>query len=86
VSSTHVEPDLAAYSEQIDSLASAPEARQKPRNDDDTSTASAPIRTAAPGAGRGGVLALQPFRELTGHGPGTSTSTRSRTSSSAIST
>jgi uncharacterized tellurite resistance protein B-like protein len=36
LSSAHVEADLDAYARQVESLASAPEARQKPRNDDDT--------------------------------------------------
>ncbi len=71
LSSAHVDPDLEAYAEQVDSLASAPEARQKPRNDDDTldcfsTHPYSPLRVRA-------VVAYSRssrFRELTGHGPG----------------
>lgn len=36
LSSAHVVPDLESYSRQVDSLVSAPSARAKPREDDDT--------------------------------------------------
>jgi uncharacterized tellurite resistance protein B-like protein len=36
LSSSRVSADLEAYAKQVESLASAPEARQKPRDDDDT--------------------------------------------------
>jgi uncharacterized tellurite resistance protein B-like protein len=36
LSSSEVQTDLEAYAQQVESLASAPEARQKPRDDDDT--------------------------------------------------
>jgi uncharacterized tellurite resistance protein B-like protein len=36
LSSTRVKTDLEAYSKQVDSLASTPEARKEPRDDDDT--------------------------------------------------
>lgn len=36
MSSDRVRPDLSAFARQIESLASAPEAREKPRDDDDT--------------------------------------------------
>ena len=36
MSSDRVKPDLSAFARQVESLASAPEAREKPRDDDDT--------------------------------------------------
>jgi len=36
MSSDRVRPDLSAFARQVESLASAPEAREKPRDDDDT--------------------------------------------------
>ncbi|MBN2197439.1 MAG: M48 family metalloprotease [Polyangiaceae bacterium] len=71
LSSVHVEPDLDAYAEQVDSLASAPEARQKPRDDDDTldcfsTHPYSPLRVRA-------VVAFsrsERFKALTGFGPG----------------
>jgi uncharacterized tellurite resistance protein B-like protein len=71
LSSSHVDPDLEAYARQVDSLASAPEARQKPRDDDDTldcfsTHPYSPLRVRA-------VVAFSRsdrFRELTGRGPG----------------
>lgn len=71
LSSSHVQTDLDAYALQVESLASAPEARQKPRNDDDTldcfsTHPYSPLRVRA-------VVAFSRadrFRELTGTGPG----------------
>jgi uncharacterized tellurite resistance protein B-like protein len=71
LSSSHVQTDLDAYAQQVESLASAPEARQKPRNDDDTldcfsTHPYSPLRMRA-------VVAFarsDRFRELTGCGSG----------------
>jgi len=71
LSSAHVKTDLEAYAQQIESLASAPEARQKPRNDDDTldcfsTHPYSPLRVRAVVAFAESVT----FRELCGQGSG----------------
>jgi uncharacterized tellurite resistance protein B-like protein len=71
LSSTRVKADLEAYARQVESLASAPEARQKPRDDDDTldcfsTHPYSPLRVRA-------VVAYSRsdhYRALTGFGPG----------------
>ena len=71
LSSTRVSADLEAYAKQVESLASAPEARQKPRDDDDTldcfsTHPYSPLRVRA-------VVAYsrsQQYKALTGFGPG----------------
>jgi uncharacterized tellurite resistance protein B-like protein len=71
LSSTRVTADLEAYSKQVESLASAPEARQKPRDDDDTldcfsTHPYSPLRVRA-------VVAYSrsdQYKSLTGFGPG----------------
>lgn len=71
LSSSLVNPDLEEYARQVESLASAPEARQKPRDDDDTldcfsTHPYSPLRVRA-------VLAYSRsdhYRALSGHGPG----------------
>lgn len=71
LSSSQVTADLEAYAEQVESLASAPEARQKPRDDDDTldcfsTHPYSPLRVRA-------VVAFAKsdrFRQLSGYGGG----------------
>jgi uncharacterized tellurite resistance protein B-like protein len=71
LSSSRVNADLEAYARQVESLASAPEARQKPRDDDDTldcfsTHPYSPLRVRA-------VVAYSrsdQYRSLTGFGPG----------------
>lgn len=71
LSSSRVSADLEAYARQIESLASAPEARQKPRDDDDTldcfsTHPYSPLRVRA-------VVAYSrsdQYKELSGFGPG----------------
>jgi uncharacterized tellurite resistance protein B-like protein len=71
LSSTRVTADLEAYAKQVESLASAPEARQKPRDDDDTldcfsTHPYSPLRVRA-------VVAYSrsdQYKQLTGFGPG----------------
>jgi uncharacterized tellurite resistance protein B-like protein len=71
LSSSRVKADLEAYSRQVESLASAPVARQKPRDDDDTldcfsTHPYSPLRVRA-------VVAFSRsdrYKELTGFGPG----------------
>jgi len=71
LSSSRVTADLDAYSRQVESLASAPEARQKPRDDDDTldcfsTHPYSPLRVRA-------VVAYSrsdQYKALTGFGPG----------------
>jgi uncharacterized tellurite resistance protein B-like protein len=69
MSSPRIQADLEAYATQVESLASAPEARSKPRNDDDTldcfcTHPYSPLRVRA-------VVAFsksRTYRELTGQG------------------
>ena len=69
LSSSHVKADLAEYSKQVDSLASAPQARSEPHEDDDTldcfsTHPYSPVRVRA-------VLAFSrsaKYRQLTGQG------------------
>ncbi len=71
LASPRVSADLEAYAKQVESLASAPEARQKPRDDDDTldcfsTHPYSPLRVRA-------VVAYSrsdQFRSLSGYGPG----------------
>jgi uncharacterized tellurite resistance protein B-like protein len=71
LSSSRVSADLEAYARQVESLASAPEARQKPRDDDDTldcfsTHPYSPLRVRA-------VVAYSRsdhYKKLTGFGPG----------------
>ena len=71
LSSSRVSADLEAYARQVESLASAPEARQKPRDDDDTldcfsTHPYSPLRVRA-------VVAYSrsdQYKALTGFGPG----------------
>jgi len=71
LSSSRVSADLEAYARQIESLASAPEARQKPRDDDDTldcfsTHPYSPLRVRA-------VVAYSrsdQYKALSGFGPG----------------
>jgi uncharacterized tellurite resistance protein B-like protein len=71
LSSSRVSADLEAYARQVESLASAPEARQKPRDDDDTldcfsTHPYSPLRVRA-------VVAYSrsnQYKSLTGFGPG----------------
>jgi uncharacterized tellurite resistance protein B-like protein len=71
LSSSRVSADLEAYAKQVESLASAPEARQKPRDDDDTldcfsTHPYSPLRVRA-------VVAYSrsdQYKALTGFGPG----------------
>lgn len=71
LSSPRVSADLEAYARQVESLASAPEARQKPRDDDDTldcfsTHPYSPLRVRA-------VVAYSrsdQYKALTGFGPG----------------
>jgi len=71
LSSPRVSADLEAYARQVESLASAPEARQKPRDDDDTldcfsTHPYSPLRVRA-------VVAYSrsdQYKSLTGFGPG----------------
>jgi uncharacterized tellurite resistance protein B-like protein len=71
LSSSRVTADLEAYARQIESLASAPEARQKPRDDDDTldcfsTHPYSPLRVRA-------VVAYSrsdQYKALSGFGPG----------------
>jgi uncharacterized tellurite resistance protein B-like protein len=71
LSSSRVSADLEAYARQIESLASAPEARQKPRDDDDTldcfsTHPYSPLRVRA-------VVAYSrsdQYKSLSGFGPG----------------
>jgi len=71
LSSSQVSADLEAYSRQVESLASAPEARQKPRDDDDTldcfsTHPYSPLRVRA-------VVAFSRsdrYKQLCGFGPG----------------
>jgi uncharacterized tellurite resistance protein B-like protein len=71
LSSTHVNADLEAYARQVESLASAPEARQKPRDDDDTldcfsTHPYSPLRVRAAVA----FARTDRFRSLSGFGAG----------------
>jgi len=71
LSSAHVKADLAEYSKQVDSLASAPQARSEPHDEDDTldcfsTHPYSPVRVRA-------VLAFSrsaKYRQLTGQGEG----------------
>jgi uncharacterized tellurite resistance protein B-like protein len=72
VSSDRIKPDLEEYASQVDSLAATPEARSKPRDDDDTldcfdTHPYSPVRVRALVA----FSKSQAYKDAVGDGPGT---------------